>query len=446
MASHKDRTVCVYDHGLFVELAVTLSKDFGRVLYYVPWENGYPRSNAPRIGQGIKGVERVSSPWGFVDEIDLWVFPDVYEGALQEYLVSQGKRVWGCRMGEDLEIDRVASKEHCASLGIDIGPWERVVGLDALREHLRRNDDQWVKISATRGDMETFHAKNFAQVEQQLDELEHNLGAKKKVMEFIVEQGINPAIEIGYDGYCIDGKFPMGALVGVEVKDKAYVCRTMRYRELPKQVRGVNDKLAPTLKKLGYRGFISTEIRCSEDGKAYLIDPCARCGSPPSELYQMMITNLADIIWEGAEGIIVEPEYAAKYGAQVMLLSDWADSNWQQVDFPESIREHVKLRNMTKIEGQYYVIPQWTGMPEIGAVVAMGDTQDEAISECKRIAEMVEGHSIEKPIDALEQARDDLNEALGEDKPQSKVEREADRLRMAGKISPKQYDRMIAGA
>jgi hypothetical protein len=294
--------------------------------------------------------------------------------------------------------------------------------------------------------METFHAKNFAQVEQQLDELEHNLGAKKKVMEFIVEQGINPAIEIGYDGYCIDGKFPMGALVGVEVKDKAYVCRTMRYRELPKQVRGVNDKLAPTLKKLGYRGFISTEIRCSEDGKAYLIDPCARCGSPPSELYQMMITNLADIIWEGAEGIIVEPEYAAKYGAQVMLLSDWADSNWQQVDFPESIREHVKLRNMTKIEGQYYVIPQWTGMPEIGAVVAMGDTQDEAISECKRIAEMVEGHSIEKPLDALEQARDDLNEALGEDKPQSKVEREADRLRMAGKISPKQYDRMIAGA
>jgi hypothetical protein len=62
-----------------------------------------------------------------------------------------------------------------------------------LRKHLKANDDQWVKISGTRGDMETFGAKSYEKVEPRLDELEHNLGALKKVMKFTVEQGINDA-------------------------------------------------------------------------------------------------------------------------------------------------------------------------------------------------------------------------------------------------------------
>lgn len=446
MPSHRDRTICVYDHGLFVELAITLSKDFGRVLYYAPWENGYPKSNTLRIGQGIKGIEAVASPWPYFDDIDLWVFPDVFEGGLQEHLAKMGKRVWGCRMGEELELDRVASKEHCRTLGIDIGPYAQVIGLDALRDYLKEHDDQWVKISATRGDMETFKSDNYDLIEPRLDELEHNLGAKKKVMEFIVEADIPDAIEVGYDGYTIDGKFPKGAIVGVEVKDKAYVGRTMRYSQLPKEVRSVNDKLAPTLKAYGIRGFISTEIRTTNDGRAYLIDPCMRCGSPPNELSQIWITNFADILWEGSEGIVIEPEFAAKYGAQILLLSDWADRNWQQVEFPESIRPHVKLRNMTVIDGEYYVIPQWTGMPEIGAVVAIGDSPQEAIDECKRMAEMVEGYSIEKPCNALDDALTDLNAVVGEDKPKSKVEQRADELRAKGRISDKQYEKMIEGA
>ena len=268
-------TALIWDHGLFLDaLAVPLAKDFKRVLYYVPYENAYPRSNAPRIGEGIPGIERVLSPWPHYDEIDLWVFPDVYEGDLQEFLVSQGKRVWGCRKGEFLELDREASKEHSKKLGIDIGNYSVVKGLDALREHLKTHDDQYVKVSAFRGDTETFHAPNFKHAETQLDELEHNLGAKKKIIEFIVEDAINDAIEVGYDGYVIDGKFAKHAILGVEVKDKAYVGKTMNYERLPETAKDVNAKLAPTLKEYGYRGFISTELRCTKDGKAYLIDPC----------------------------------------------------------------------------------------------------------------------------------------------------------------------------
>ena len=34
-------------------------------------------------------------------------------------------------------------------------------------------------------------------------------------------------------------------------------------------------------------------------------------------------------------------------------------------------------------------------MPEIGAVVAIGNSMKEAVEECQRIAEKVEGHYIE---------------------------------------------------
>jgi hypothetical protein len=440
----KSKTCLVWDNGIFTAMAVTLAQTFGRVLYYVPWTSGMPKSNALLIGEGIEGVERIKSPWGYFDDVDIWIFPDVYEGDLQEFLVGRGKRVWGCRGGGELEIDRPSSKELSKELGIDIGPYKVIFGLDALRKHLKAHKDQWVKISGTRGDMETFGAKEYAHVEPRLDELEHNLGALKKIMEFTVEKGIPDAIETGYDGVCIDGKFPKNAMTGVEVKDEAYLMKTVRWSELPEPVRRVNELLAPALKRYGYRGFISTEVRCTDDGKAYLIDPCCRAGSPPNELYQVMIENLAEVIWYGAEGIVIEPEFRAKWGAEVLLISDWADKNWMHVTFPEEVRENVKLRNFCLIEGEYYVIPQWTGCAEIGAVVAMGDTAEQAIEECKRICALVEGHLLDKPTDALDIAREQLAEVLGPDKKMSKEQRDAEKAFKAGKISDKQYDKIMA--
>ncbi len=410
MAEWSDKTILCYDHGLFVELARMLGKEFGRCLYYTNWENGYPCSNSLMIGEGIEGVERVSSIWPYVPEVDVFFFPDVYEGALQSHLASLGKRVWGCKLGEELELDRIASKEFQASLGIDIGPYEVVKGIDALRKFLKENEEQYVKVSATRGDFESFRAKNYKLIEPRLDELEHRLGAKKKIMQFIVEEAIDPAVEVGYDGYTIDGQFPQNALYGIEVKDEGYVGRTKKYDDLPKEVTGVNEKLAPALKDYQYRGFFSTELRITPDRKAYSIDPCARCGSPPNELYQMMIDNLAEIIWHGSNGELVEPKYNAKWGAELLIHSSWAERNWQAIEFPEEIRENVKLRNLCVIDGKYYVAPDSSGVPEIGAVVATGNTMKEAVEECKRIAELVEGHWVEVKPDALSKANEEIEE------------------------------------
>jgi hypothetical protein len=98
------------------------------------------------------------------------------------------------------------------------------------------------------------------------------------------------------------------------------------------------------------------------------------------------------------------------------------------------------------IDGEYYAIPQLQGAMEIGAVVATGDTAAEAIDECKRIAKLVEGYSIEKPVDSMDEALVDLKKILSASAsaPASKEQRAAEEAMKSGKISRKQYDKLAS--
>jgi hypothetical protein len=448
MENFKNKTVLVWEGGIFVEIAKRLAEDFGRVLYFSEWRSGYPTSRGLLIGDGDDDIERIQDPWEFIqrDEIDLYVFPDCYDWGVMDYLASTGKRVWGCRRGAELELDRPKAKEIMAKAGVPIGDWKMIVGLDALRKYLKTHEDAWIKINSTRGDMETFHAPTYEKIEPRLDELEHTLGAKKKIMRFCVETGIPDAIEAGYDGFTIDGNFPRVGITGIEVKDKGYVGRTTRYNDIPPQVRAVNDALAPNFKRYKYRGFWSSEVRITEDGTGYPIDLTARAGSPPSEVYQNMISNLAEVIWYGAEGILIEPEYTDAWGAEVLIHSQWADKNWVHLTFPPEHRRNIKLRNYTVIEGEHYIVPQLTGMPEIGAVVGTGKTAKEAIDQAKDVASKVEGYDVEIPVDSMDEALVDLKEILkaSASAPVSKEQRAAEEARKAGKISQRQYEKLAS--
>jgi len=407
--NYKDKCVTVHDNGLFVELAVLLSHHFGKVNYYSPWESAFPKSNSLLVGKGIPGVNRIDNFQTVVEETDLFVFPDVYFADLQLELESKGKRVWGSRKGEELELYRNQSKKYMRKVGVEIGDYYVVTGLVNLRKYLKENENQWVKVSRTRGDMESFHSKNYKLIEPRLDELEHSLGAKKKVMEFIVEESIDDAVEIAYDGYCIDGVFPKKGQWGIEIKDKAYMGVFSNYDDMPEQILDVNEQLSGALRKYRYKNMISPEMRIRMKDKIPLvIDPAMRFGSPPSELQMLMWTNLPDILWHGAEGDCVDPIPAGKYGVELLIHSAWADKNWQAVQFPEELRENVKLRNLTMIDGEYYVVPQSIGLPEIGAVVAVGNTLDEAMEKVKGYAEKVEGYFLDVFPDALDGGQEEI--------------------------------------
>lgn len=408
----KDKTVCIYDHGLFLELGIRIAKDFKRCLYFTPWVSPFPKNNGTLIGAGLEdeGLYRINEFWDHIDEIDLFIFPDVYNSDIQQHLVNMGKRVWGSRKGDELELLRMEAKDHFKKLGLPVQPVREITGLDKLRTYLKSHDNKYIKISIYRGCFETFHAKNYKLAEPILDDLETTLGASQYVTTFIVEDAIDgdDVVETGWDGYTIDGQFPSKSLFGYEQKDCGYLACVKDVADMSPIITEYNEKIAPTLKQYQYRNFMSTEIRVGKDKVAYMTDACMRLGSPPNELYQQMMDNLAEILWEGAGGVLVEPDFNCKYGIEVMIHSDWSDKHYQAIYFPEKIRQWVKLRNLTKINGTYYVVPQEPGLPEIGAVVATGNSIDECIEKVKSYASQIEGYRIDIKVGSIA----DMNEVM----------------------------------
>lgn len=393
----KDKTVLVMDYGLFESTAVHLAKDFGKVLYYVPWKGAYPGSNKLLIGEGLDEITRVRDFFDHVPEADLIFFPDLGDGDLQVHLRAHGKRVWGTGKGENLENFRWRTKELMKKLGMPTSPCKKITGIDALRRELVERDGEkvWVKVSTMRADLETRSSEKYILSKPWIDDLQHRMGAKGPYMEFIVENDLPDAQEEGYDGWCIDGEFPSLAMLGYEIKGSGLVGRVMPYGQLPKTVRDVNSALAPTMKEYEYRGSWSSEIR---DG--ILIDPCCRQPSPPSELYPEMYENFSECVWAGANGEIVEPIQKFKYGVEICIESDWSEKNWMPIYFPESVAPFVKLRNFTKFGDTYHVLPMNEG-PRVGAVIGVADTLLEACVQAMLNAKAVEGFHIEADTEAV---------------------------------------------
>lgn len=362
-------------------------------------------------GDGFDEIERIKNVWDAVEQSDLIIFPDVYFGDWQEQCVRMGKAVWGARKGESLELDRMGAKRLMMKYGIQPSPGYEVTGLEELREYLKEHENVYVKISANRGDFETFKSENYELSEPKLDELEHKLGAKKLIARFVIEPEIPDAVEWGIDTFTIDGQYPVRTFGGLEIKDLGFLGRVMEWEEIPAYLRLGNENLAPWLAKKNYRGWISNEKRIQEDRSVYEIDWCCRLPSPPNEIQQMVFSNGPEIIWEGANGRMVAPKTAHKYGVCAMIHSGFADHNWQSIKFPEEIRPFVKLRNHCQIEGVDYVVPQEVGLPEIGAVIGLGDSLDDAIAHLKENAEQVKGYFLEIKLDAVETALEERDKA-----------------------------------
>lgn len=408
-------TAMVIDTGCFMSYAQALGKHFKKVYYCNPsWVTSYSTMNMAFIGYGYPEMEMVLSPFDHFEDVDLFCFLDAGWGPMQAYLESAGKAVWGARNGEELELCREDCKKIMAEVGLPVNKYVAITGLEKLNEHLKKNNNQWVKIDRFRGHGESFFAKNYKQIKSKLQELAWQLGPMGKIVEFIVEDDL-PAKDYfdgGVDCYCIDGKFPENIFCGIEVKDKADVGKMVKYSNMPESITGFDKKMAPVMKGYGYRGPYSTEIRVNRQGVGYMIDFCSRCGSPPSEIYSTLFTNLGEIAWKGANGILVEPIPLAKWGAQVMLESTWALKNWQNVEIPKSMAPFLKLQNGITIDGELYMIPQPSVQKVcLGAVIGYGSSIEAAVKMVREVAEAVEGYYLSCPTEALDEAEEEINKA-----------------------------------
>jgi len=401
MDDMQSKTVCIVDNGLFAELARTLSTSFGKVYYTSPWVADFPSSTKVELGEGFPEYERVKDIWGIFDEIDLFVFPDLHNGPLQEYLQSQGKRVWGARRGDELETARTEAKDYFKKLNIPQAKYEVIEGMTALRKYLKTRDDKvWVKISLTRMDTETFSVNGYEGSKNRLDKFQAELGPAAEGMQFIVEDDLPDTLDIAIDTFCIDGQFPKKALLGTEKKDEGYICVAKDWNAMPPKLSDIYETLSPTLEKYGYRGMLSLESRMAKD-ITYLCDPCCRGGSPPFELQLNMILNLAEIMWEGADGKLVEPEFAGKYGAQFIIESKWSVTNPLLVEFPPEYRDRIKFRYATMFGKELWIMPQNSDTPGFASIVTCGDSLEKCFDEAQEIADSIKGIGIECQIGSM---------------------------------------------
>jgi len=383
----KDKKVIVYDRGLYVYLAQRLARDFGKVYYYLADSDPYPCSAKSNIGTGLEGIERVQTFWDYVDDVDLIVFFDVYDGTLQHYLRSKGYNVFGSDLSEKIELDRKLMLKAVGMVGLPVPKTDIVVGLDALEEYLKTSGEKYLKRSYYRGDLETKHFENIDQIMPWIDDLRHKLTQREtREIEILCQDPIPCDCEVGYDGFIVDGTYTKNALTGYEIKDEGYIGAISE--SAPKVLQIVNQKMSPIYKQLGYRGHYSNEIRITEDKKAYLTDPTCRAPSPPAALMSEIYSNYSEIVWSIAIGEVPSLAPISKYGSEIELVSPDNEDREICVQFPPDLSPFVKLKNHYKKGESYYCVDNGNS-GFFGSVICYGDSVEEVTTKCLEYAKKV---------------------------------------------------------
>jgi hypothetical protein len=367
------------------------------------------------IGIGVDNIERVENFWDEVEKSDVVAFFDVYDGDMQVHLEEMGKQVWGSKKGEELELLRYETKMYMKNkLDMAVQPIKKIKGLPKLREYLKTVEDKYIKIDKFRGNCETFHHINYELTEPDLDDMELDMGATKHLVEFIVEDPLPDKEEIGYDGFCIDGKYPNTSICGIEVKDKAYAGEFREYKDFPIEITSVNEKLSNIFKKYRYRCAFSSEIRVGKDKIPYMLDFTNRCPEPPTSLAMEMYENYAEIIWYGSQGICINPIATGKFGVEVIMRCENAVKRWTKVSIKDKkCRPYIKFKSLMVVNDEMWIPPM--GYCEIGAVIGIGNTLEQAIERCKEYAEEVVCPHIEINVHNLNCAAEEIakTEKLG---------------------------------
>lgn len=411
MDNLKDKVVCVFDYGNYIGIAQRLAKDFEKVYYYNPFViNGFPEHNPVDIGRGIKEIIKIYDWEDYFEEIDLFVFPDLYFGGLQELLRRQGKLVFGSGKAQVMETDRGQMKRLQTELGLPINEYLEVEGVYELENVLRSAEDKYIK-SSLRGDSETFHHTNYALSKEELKSMKHKMGIFDKKEKYIIETPIESIAEIGIDTMTADGLFLEQSLTGIELKDVGYYGRIVRYDRLPKQLKLVTDKLAPVFQSYGFRGAYSNEVRVDKKLDGYLIDQTMRFPSPPTSLMMVMYENFSEVIWSIANGVIPKLKYKYEHGVQFIIKSELGLTEPVALQFPMEYKDYIDIKNLViDDDGTYYYTPNGVPMKEIASVSGVGNNMEQAVKMAKEISETIKGFDIKINTDCIDDAKKQIGD------------------------------------
>jgi hypothetical protein len=257
-----------------------------------------------------------------------------------------------------------------------------------------------------RGSKETFHHKSYITSRQVLAELDLELGILP--VRFISEKPIKGDLEGGIDTYTVDGDHPSVAVQGYEKKDLCYFAHVQKWEDIPEEFRCVNEALWPKLKELRCRQMLSTEVKRTPEGESVLLEPTIRFPSPAGEEQMEVYKNMAQIIWEGANGRLIEPDVEWEYCCEAMIEHTGNKAHARDVQVPDEIRRWFKLYNTCKVGDRLWIAP---GNECIGAVVGVGNSPQEALDHLKENAEALEDQPVTIHVEALAHIFEEIEEA-----------------------------------
>lgn len=212
-------------------------------------------------------------------------------------------------------------------------------------------------------------------------------GGAKEQVTFVVQDEIESDMELGYDGWTVDGKFPAKSFQGYEKKNELYLGSLLASKDLPKEITYINEKMAPILKKYQYRNWWATEIRVAK-GVPYFIDPTARHPGQTGEHQWETCSNLAEVIWLGAHGELINPIFEYNFAAEATLHYEGGSDNeaiaqeWKILDIPKSVKTWFKPYHYCIVDGIYNFLP--SDKDEVGVMLGVGNSIEEAIKHLKK--------------------------------------------------------------
>lgn len=410
MKEVQELNVCVVDFGSFISLAEKLAETCAHVNYHSPVEREFRNIDDEVIGLGIPNVHKIESFMhpDVVEETDLFVFPDIgYEGE-QLYLKSIGKPVWGSMGGDMLERLRTRFIDTVEKLGLPMVESVKIRGLENLCDYLKEHEDRWVKVNEFRDNMETWHHQDWLHSQPMLRRLWIKFAVAPELVWFVVQKNLPGATEIGYDGLSVDGWFPDSSYQGYEKKNELYLGAMTQYDDLPEEVRLVNEKFLTVLEEYGYRNFFATEIRNFE-GTPYFIDPTLRMPGQTGEQLLETMANLAEVIWQGAQGELIQPEWAAKFATSATLNYRGDLEDVKVIRVPEEARPYVKLCRYRQ-KGDEFHFPA-NKREDVGVVIGMGDTITDAIQNLKDNFELIGDESVSIKPEGFKDLLEDIEQA-----------------------------------
>jgi hypothetical protein len=379
----------VIDSGTFIPLAEMMAKSCARVSYYSPHEQEYLGIERCIIGDGMPTFDRVDDYMEpeFFNTVDLWVFPDINFGGFQRYLRALGKPVWGHMGADELELYRTRFLKVLQEVELPTVNSKVIRGLTALSEHLKGVENKWVKINRFRANMETWHHRDWLHSQREIERESCEFGPLKDKVIYVVQDAIDgtdesPVLEVGYDGWSIDGWFPDKSFQGYELKNKLYLGSLRNYDDLPEAIRYVNEQMSPVLKRYGYRNFYANEIRIKDD-VAYHIDPTNRMAGQTMEHLTETCENLPEIIWKGAHAEEVQPKFTHTHAAEATLHyhTESGGEGWKTFNLPEDAAKWVKLYRCCFADGAYHFPPD--NLDELGIIMGLGNSVGESIDNLK---------------------------------------------------------------